>query len=151
MFCSLTRRLFLFTLLSGLLAAGCGPRRPALLPVDGRITLNDKPVENAAVMFLADVGGRPATGITDADGYYRLTTFDTDDGCVLGKQRVCVVLNIIEGSAGTMTPEGAVSGSGLIKTTWLVPERYSNVETSGLTAEVARGSTTFEFHLKSDP
>jgi hypothetical protein len=63
---------------------------------------------------------------------------------------VSVTLNIIEGSAGTSTPEGAVSGSGLVKTTWIVPEKYSNPETSGLVADVSREKSRQDFALKSE-
>ncbi len=130
--------------------AGCGPRGPVLAPVHGIVTLDGKPVENASVMFVSSKGGRPATGTTNAQGEFKLTTFDNEDGCVLGKQEVSITLKRVEGSPGTMTPEGLVSGSGTIKTTWIVPEKYSDPKTSGLVAEVVSGNNNCPFALKSE-
>lgn len=129
---------------------GCGPSGPVVIPVSGVITLDGKPVENAAVMFVSASGGRPAAGSTNANGEYKLTTFADDDGCVLGKHRVSITLNRVEGSGGTNTPEGAVSGSGLIKTIWIIPEKYSDPTTSGLTEEISREHHRCDYALKSE-
>ncbi|HTN74651.1 MAG TPA: carboxypeptidase-like regulatory domain-containing protein [Pirellulaceae bacterium] len=137
------------SLLTLLLFPGC-QRGPELLPVHGTVTLDGQPIENASVMFVAVAGGRPAAGITDSAGRYALTTYKPNDGCAPGKHTVCITLNQIEGSGGTMTPEGAVSGSGLIKTTWIVPERYSDLRNSGLTADVRRKQQTYDFALQSE-
>lgn len=145
-------RQFVIHSISGWLAttflflAGCSSSEP-LVPVTGVITLDGKPIANAAVLFMIDRGGRPATGVTDASGRYQLSTYTDDDGALIGRHEVSVVLNQTD-SQGTNTPEGAVSGSGF-KVTWIVPEKYSKLETSGLSAEVDREKTRHDFALKS--
>lgn len=62
------------------LLCGCGPSRPTTVPVSGTVLLDGEPVESAAVIFSSVEGGRPATGITDAQGRFRLRTFDGNDG-----------------------------------------------------------------------
>src|SRR6516162_4504247 len=76
-----------------LLPAGCGKSNYA--PVSGRITMNGKPLANAAVVFspIPDIGSSsagPGSGATtDADGRYTLLiTGTTTRGAVIGKHKV---------------------------------------------------------------
>lgn len=118
---------------------GCGPDRPKTLRVRGVVTLDDAPVVNAAVMFSPEAGGRPAMGKTDDQGRFDLMTFETGDGALPGRHAVSVTLKEVSGV--TADPDG-LSGEvapGGIKVKWLVPERYSDPNTSGLTVDVERG------------
>jgi hypothetical protein len=73
-----------------LLAVGCGgPGKP--VKVEGIVTLDGKPLPGATVTFAPVGGGRSASGRTDADGSFRLTTFRTDDGALPGEYKVMVV------------------------------------------------------------
>ena len=62
--------------LSGLMIAlvgGCG--KLVLVPVEGRVTLDDKPLGGAAITFMPLTAGlQPATAVSDADGRFRLET-----------------------------------------------------------------------------
>jgi hypothetical protein len=88
------RALFLVPLL---LLAGCGGPHH-LARVSGRVTLNDKPLAKAAVVFqpIADGNINPGPGsggFTDADGRYTLTLTGTKTrGAVLGKHKVRISL-----------------------------------------------------------
>jgi len=77
---------------AGLLAAsGCGGGGLKTHPVNGIVTLDDKPVEGALVQFMPmDDRGRPATGMTRSDGTFRLRTYITGDGAVAGTYKVLV-------------------------------------------------------------
>ena len=44
----------------------------------------------AAGAHCSKAGGRPATGVTDAEGRYRLTTISSDDGAPLGSYSVSI-------------------------------------------------------------
>ena len=81
------------------LLIGCN-QGPALAPVHGRLTCNGKPVKEAGLIFSpvpavegAKESGKPATGSTDADGRFVLTTFKSGDGALIGKHRASVVLD----------------------------------------------------------
>jgi hypothetical protein len=71
-----------------------------MAPVKGRVTCNGKPVAEAAITFNPvpqsekdKEPGKPATGYTEADGTYVLSTFRKHDGAIVGKHRVTVVLD----------------------------------------------------------
>lgn len=131
--------------------SGCGESGPETAPVAGKVTFDGKPMAGAAVMFLPVAGGRPATGVTDAAGAYRLQTFKDFDGAVLGEHRVAVVLPGIESSAGTPGAGGvSVSGSSDPATNPASTgyEKYARPEESGLKATVARDKGAFDFDLK---
>jgi hypothetical protein len=81
------------------LLAGCGGSH-RLAPVSGHVTLNGKPLANAAVNFQPVAQGSSidpgagSGGFTDADGRYTLTLIGTTKtrGAVVGKHKVRVTL-----------------------------------------------------------
>jgi hypothetical protein len=77
-----------------LTAAGCGGKGKPV-KVEGFVTLDDKPLPGATVTFAPVGEGRPASGRTDADGSFRLTTFRSDDGALPGEYKVIVVMGEI--------------------------------------------------------
>ncbi|MBC7816149.1 MAG: carboxypeptidase regulatory-like domain-containing protein [Planctomycetaceae bacterium] len=80
--------------LAALFVAGCageGKKRPPLGKVKGTVTYKGKPVSGAAVSFIMERAPRGATGTTDVEGNYKLTTFDTFDGAFVGTHKVTVV------------------------------------------------------------
>jgi len=53
--------------------AGCSrPEPPALGDVEGRVTLDGRPLPAALVLFTPAGRGRTSQGVTDGDGRYRL-------------------------------------------------------------------------------
>jgi len=75
-----------------LTAAGCGRGPGSPVKVEGVVTLDGKPLPGATVTFAPVEGGRPASGRTDADGSFRLTTFRSDDGALPGEYKVIVLV-----------------------------------------------------------
>jgi hypothetical protein len=132
-----------------MIAAGCGPDRPLTIPVNGTVTVDGTPVEGASVMFMPQFQGRPAVGLTDTSGRFTLTTFARGDGAQPGQHKVTVTLQKTtgfvadkDGLSGGIAPEG-------VRVEWLVPERYSNPETSGLSIEVRQGVSPVTLDLTS--
>lgn len=123
--------------------AGCGGGGPELAPVSGTVTLDGRPVEDAAVMFSPIDGGPVASGTTDSQGEFRLTCLNRP-GAVVGKHRVAVSKQKVTGidEDGNLEPGG-------IQTEWLVPERYAKPDTSGLTATVGGEELEHTFDLSS--
>ena len=72
-----------------------------LAKVQGIVTLDGKPVENATVIFMPQQGGtgKQATGQTGPDGSFQLTTRTTNDGALPGEYRV-----IVQYEEGTEVP-----------------------------------------------
>jgi len=124
------------------LETGCGPSRPALLPAEGVVTLDGKPLANAALVFQPKAGGRPASGRTDENGRFRMGTFAAKDGVLPGEHTVTITA--VE-EVGPPPEKGSQP-----KTRWVTPKRYSRADASGLSATVAAGSKTFSFDLSSE-
>lgn len=87
---ALGHRFFAMSLLL-MLAVGCGGGNPlGLAPVSGRVTLDGTPLADATVSFIPDQG-RPASGTTDAEGRFQLTTLTPGDGVLSGDHKVTVM------------------------------------------------------------
>jgi hypothetical protein len=81
----------IFVPLSLVAGAGCSRGKP--VRVHGSVTLDDKPLAGATVVFQpVENTGRSAGGLTDTLGNFDLTTFRTGDGALPGEYRVTVDL-----------------------------------------------------------
>ena len=70
-------------------SAGCGGSN--LVKVRGVVTLDGKPLSSATISFNPIGGaGRPASGLSDGDGNFQLTTSRTNDGAAPGEYKVTV-------------------------------------------------------------
>lgn len=127
--------------------AGCSNN---IAPVAGRVTLDNKPLPNATVIFMPDATvknpGQGSRAKTNANGEFTLLQMTNDvKGAVIGKHAVSITA--YEGD-DTAVP----SSSGLDKNVFrpsIVPERYNSK--TELTFEVPPGgSTSANFDLKSD-
>lgn len=132
-----------------IVVSGCGGEA-GLARVKGRITYKGQPVTTGEVFFTPEEAGkRGAKGVLDSDGYYVLSTLGNGDGAYVGKHKVSVIAQgpdkpIPPKMKGRMMEED-MQGSG----DPLVPRKYFNAQTSGLTADVADGtSNVFDFDLQ---
>ena len=138
-----TLALCFFPLLVSLLAAGCGGSGPALAPVEGRVTLDGKPLPGARVEFDPDTelvaygksSSSTSYGTTDSGGRYQLKYTGEQDGAMVGKHLVRI-------STRNMTVDA--EGKEVLVPEQL-PTKY-NVK-SELTAEVKPGSNKIDFPL----
>lgn len=113
-------------LAAAVLAGGCGPRRPAVVPVSGIVTLAGKPLPGGFVRVVP-AESRAATGQIGPDGRFTLGTFAEADGCVAGTHGVAVLGPLPRGGETVAAvPEPAV----------VVPARYREAATSGLTITI---------------
>lgn len=142
--------------------AGCGGDAVAPVPVSGNVIAGTKPVEGALVTFHNSGGGRTASGLTDSDGTFTLTTNRTGDGAQPGEYVVTIAkqeskiagaddIDVASGEYGEAygaMMDAAATGdmSKVLKDT--LPGKYSSAETSGLTRTVVAGEeNVFEFTL----
>jgi hypothetical protein len=70
-----------------IVGAGCSSGGPEIAYVSGRVTLDGKPLSDAAVVFIPD-NGRPAGATTDADGNYVLNFAQGRQGAIPGTSTV---------------------------------------------------------------
>jgi hypothetical protein len=129
-----------------------------MAPVSGRVTYDGKSVSQGRIMFYP-ASGRMAVGQLGPDGRYTLTTLKPGDGALLGSHRVAIEATRV-GPGTYQAPKsleeelewsrkGAPGGKILVagKVEWLVPQKYSRAETSGLTTTVGSGPNEINFDL----
>ena len=118
-------------LLPGIVLAtlvGCGDaQRLATAPVSGRVTVGDQPVTKGQVIFTPEQG-RSAKGTIGPDGAFTLSTYADGDGAIVGKHRIAVI--------SVTRPADADPQDLDVPSIWLIPQRYGNASTSGLSYEV---------------
>lgn len=155
----------------GLLSLGCGDGSGIkCAPVSGIITYNDKPVSGALVIFSREGVPRVGSGMTDAEGNFRLTTVNTDDGAPIGDCIVTISKTTVSAEAKQMGPEGYAKMMGEKfggksssdfktkgeKITGLpitvggseLPAKFADPQKSGLRRTVVDGSNSFKIDLK---
>jgi len=124
--------------------AGCQPGRPQ---VSGVVTLDGQPLASDSASQIVDVRFSPvaegamATGRTNAQGVYELST-GAGRGVVAGEYRVTVVGRRFP----KPTAEGARPPAELF-----TPGRYANPATSDLTYVVKPGANRYDIALTSSP
>jgi hypothetical protein len=119
------------------LFAGCGvdTNRPKVVPVSGKVSQKGKPLTAGDIVFSPaggtnGSGGHIATGQIGPDGTYRLTTFNTGDGAVLGTHKVTVTVR----SADEMRKMNDLGGGKIAYKLppSVLPSKYSSVESTPL-------------------
>ena len=124
--------LIFLLLISTLIFVGCGPKGPKLYECSGTVKMDGQPVEGANVSFINLDMPAPNTAVTDASGTFKLQSYDGSFDVTITK---------LEGNASKEDPYAP--------TTNLLPEKYSNLTTSGLKATVTKDPTqnVFSFEI----
>ena len=150
-----------FFLSLSVLVAGCGDPGIGAIPVEGVVKVDGQPMEGVMVVFHPDdAGGRAASGRTDAQGVYHLTTETAGDGALPGSYKISVTKHQNEeddlpkevdpnDEASLDAIYGAVNTRRASKSKNLIAARYENHMGSGLTATVGSGENKFDFEVTS--
>ena len=155
-FKSATIFLFCLTLI---LMAGCGAgavdksvsKRPKTFPSSGSVKLNGQPVTGATVVFAPDPGGTPASvaasALTDSIGNFSLQAYPPLQGAVPGKYKISITK--MEPAPPAPTGANAHDAPPPPAPKSLIPEKFTDPSTSGLTAEIPEGGKAdLHFDLK---
>jgi hypothetical protein len=127
-------------------------------PVHGTVTYLGKPVSSASVEFLAPGASRPATGVTDGNGRFHLTTFEPDDGAIVGTHIVTVAKtgsqpgaaanpSQVENDPAAIEKAMAQSALQQRKARSELPAKYADRSSSDLHFDVAAHENQFEIKL----
>jgi hypothetical protein len=131
--------------------AGC-QNQPAIIPIEtapvnGTATYQGKPLEDYRVYFYAESAAakEPATGKIDAEGNFTLSVRDPGDGGNVGK-------NVVWFAYDPTLPEeipGRETGKAPPPPKVVLPKKYLNQETSGLSVEITKdGLKDYKLDLK---
>ncbi|MDO5310163.1 MAG: carboxypeptidase-like regulatory domain-containing protein [Planctomycetia bacterium] len=127
--------------------------------VTGKITLDGEPVADAKIVFSPVGSGESASGVSDAEGVYTLTTNGgaPGKGALVGEYQVGIVKQENVAPQPTKEELEAASAAGedisrkypaemkdIIPTKYVIPAR------SGLTASVKAGKNEIDFQLDSN-
>jgi hypothetical protein len=148
------------------LFAGCsGGSTMGVEYVEGLVTMDGQPVPEATVMFVpvTEGEGLSATGMTDANGIYKLTasnlggeTAPAGGGTKPGEYYVGVIKSVSEEpmSEEEAHEQGieyvAPSGEEVPPVTHVVPVKYNNPKESGVKVTVKAGKNDLPIALTSD-
>ena len=141
---------------AALMCTGCGKSEddglPSRIRASVTVTYRGQPVDGAHVTFAPDSDiGKPAYGSTDARGVVELTTFQFEDGAVVGDYTVTVSKMHAEDEGDAPTNPGMPSGVGRQTSATvidLLPRKYKTRATSGLAATIVSGDKNqFRFDL----
>ena len=111
------------------LVAGCH-RGPTMAPVTGKVFYNGRPLEFGSVMF-QPASGQPAQGQIQSDGTFTLSTYKEADGAVVGRHKVRITCYETEKPGFPRSPGEQTLGR------LLIPEKYTFLDQSGLSADVS--------------
>ena len=138
----MNRRLLLacpLLVISGLLV-GCGARQqvppPPTVPVGGKVYLpGGAPLTGGRIVYKPkEVGRQEASGEIGTDGSYKLTSYNKDDGAVVGDY--VVVIEPISYKTGAAVPVNAN-----------IPKKYQS-SSSDLIVTVKEGASDYPIRLK---
>jgi hypothetical protein len=131
--------------------AGCGESGPKLVKVRGKVTMQNRPLACGVLTFQPVENGqittrRPSIGVIEADGTYRISTFESYDGALPGEYLVGV-----DGSLNKDTGSSAIDPVDRpIPTSGNVPPKYLVPQTSGLKATVPANASEVEIDFTLD-
>jgi hypothetical protein len=134
------------------LLAGCG-QGSSLYRATGTVRYKGQPVEGAIVTFRCEPLSKIATGTTDGEGRFELTTYSAGKGAVAGKHKVTVTKLSAPAGVSTLSSmqemvDVAKKPAGVGAQPNQLPTRYASPETSLLEFEVtASGPNDFQIEL----
>jgi hypothetical protein len=139
--------------ITALLLAGCtgGPAGPPLVPVEGIVTLDAKPLSGAVLLFQpqGNTEGQGGTARTGADGKFALSSFDLQaKGAAAGSYRVTISKKVKpDGSDFLPNPD---EDPMLAAYKEILPPQYTDDAQTTLSAEIpTEGAKSLEFQLSS--
>jgi hypothetical protein len=107
------------------------------------VTYNGEPLQIGSLLFVPVGGGPSSEGNIDRNGNYRMGTYTTVDGAVLGKHQVMITAFTSMGGNGL--PEDSIKGDSAPVS--IIPEKYGDLAKSGLEIEVKEGQNNVDFVL----
>lgn len=144
----------------GIVLTGCSnSSRPSTYRVTGTVIMQGKPVAGAVITFVPTSNeGEAASAITDSEGKYALTTWRAGDGARPGEYRV----KVSKQEQTTVDPSKMVKNLSIEEeqkiyveskklpppAKSLIPSKYQDESSSGLSHTVPKGSSTFDIEIK---
>ncbi len=125
--------------------SGCGSSNLPVAPMEGKVLYNGQPLSFGSVMFQPSQGP-PAHGQIQSDGTFRLSTYEENDGAVIGTHKVRVTCLQNQAPNAASSPEANAPPETMFDKS-LIPTKYGRIGTSGITVEVKDNNEPFQIDL----
>jgi len=132
---------------------GCGGSgRSPLGRVTGTVSYKGQPIQSGTIIFEV-AGARPANGKIEGGQITEVTTHEPNDGAPVGQAKIAVFAT--EAAAPSPAATGGDPGQQIVidenymgaGAKSLIPPKYSDPATSGLTWEIKKGDNTVTLDL----
>lgn len=148
------RILLLVTTILSFQVLGCADNNPfGAIPVRGKVTYNGQPLTQGEVLYNpTDPSGRRAKGKIQGDGTFQLTTLEKNDGAIPGDYQISVLAYAPHPGEPSRTEasEQPDQIKQRIQRGHIIPEKYTDPETSGLTDVVDKNHSGFKEIILED-
>lgn len=126
---------------------GCGG--PKLVEAGGTVKFNNQSLSGADVVFVPDEGGSPVIGRTNEQGKFSLST-DGKTGALPGPYKIAITAVRQKRAVKESEAVGMTDSQIAANHESLIPKKYNNTISSGLTANVTddRSANGFSLDLK---
>jgi len=120
---------------------GCGPDRPEMVQVSGRVTFGGGAWPKPGTLYFTpaepagDLPRRPGVADFDTDGYFTVKSFEDGEGLIPGRYLVGVECWEVPPSMGGPPPVSYLDS------------KYQNPQTSGLELDIERGQDAERLEL----
>lgn len=125
--------------LAVMLLAGCGPRGNS---VDGTVSYQGRPLTSGRIYFTFGLGETVRSARIEPDGSFRI------ENVPAGEAQVTVVVpppfQTVPDDPAAPTFGGVVPDSGTVV---VIPQRYANISSSGLSCSIVPGEQSRDFKL----
>ena len=135
-----------------LVSVGCGPGKPSLYPVSGKVTIEGKSLANVGIYFISTTDkAQNYSGTIGADGSYSLSDpQDQRAGAQPGKYKVVLQLTgeaLQKAQMGAMTQPQGGGASAPPEIAVPFPPEFTSAETSPQEVEVKPQSNTINITI----
>jgi hypothetical protein len=138
---------FVLAALAAGLLSGCG-RSVTLGEVDGTVRLDGQPAGQVLVVFIPDDPQQPqSTGVTDAEGRFKLRCNNARSGAVVGPHRVTLLDAAVAPGGRSRNDEPEEGATPPVSR---VPDVYSRADRTPLRQMVAAGTQSVTIEIPSD-
>ncbi len=137
----------------GLILCLCGCNSSGTLPVAGQVLLDGNPLPNASIQFVPQGTGRDATGATDAQGNFVMSTNEPRDGVMAGTYKVVITAMATAPPQQFASADEAMRAAATAKPmtpSSLVPMKYTRADLTPLMIEVPLKEKRAVLELKSN-
>lgn len=147
---SLSSYLKIAAAVAALFVSGCSEGDGGRVPVTGTVTLDGTPLNGGTVAFIGGGGGALATASTDKDGKFRALVAPGPNRVTISKEDVTPMRTVaVPDDQMLMGTDAEYKAQQKAKPKDLVPPKYGNAETSGLSFDIVSGMEPLSISISS--